>query len=85
MNITVKQLLDRAPHLSVGILPANLLSFGWEQEALNQAGVQLVHVDVMDGVFCSQMTFGVALVKAIPDKFVKDVHLMIEEPRCSTV
>ena len=34
----------------------------------------------MDGVFCPQMTVGPPIVKALPDRFVKDVHLMIDEP-----
>jgi ribulose-phosphate 3-epimerase len=38
------------------------------------------HVDVMDGVFCPPITVGARFVAAIPDTFVKDVHLMIDEP-----
>jgi ribulose-phosphate 3-epimerase len=34
----------------------------------------------MDGVFCPQTTVGPPLVKALPDRFVKDVHLMVDEP-----
>jgi ribulose-phosphate 3-epimerase len=75
-----QQLLERAPLLSVGVLSADLLQLGTELEALDEAGVGLVHIDVMDGVFCPSMTVGSQLVKAIPDRFVKDVHLMIDEP-----
>jgi len=35
---------------------------------------------VMDGVFCPQFTLGPPIVKAIPDSFIKDCHLMIDEP-----
>jgi ribulose-phosphate 3-epimerase len=73
-------LLKGAPKLSVGILTADLLQLGSELEALDRAGVAVVHVDVMDGVFCPPLTVGPPLVKAIPDRFVKDVHLMIAEP-----
>jgi ribulose-phosphate 3-epimerase len=80
MNVTAKGLMERGPGLSVGILTADLLRLGEELEALDAAGVELVHVDVMDGVFCPQTTFGPPIVKALPDRFVKDVHLMIDEP-----
>jgi len=61
-------------------LTANLLSLGEELAALDQASVELAHVDVMDGVFCPQTTVGPPLVQVLPDRFVKDVHLMIDEP-----
>lgn len=68
------------PHLSVGVLTADLLRLGDELALLEGAGVSLVHVDVMDGCFCPQLTVGPAFVRAIPDRFVKDVHLMVDEP-----
>jgi ribulose-phosphate 3-epimerase len=80
VKTSVRELLDGAPRLSVGVLAADLLRLGEELEALENAGVELVHVDVMDGVFCPQMTVGPPFVKALPDRFVKDVHLMIDEP-----
>lgn len=76
----VRRLLRDGPHLSVGILTADLLRLGDEIAAVRDAGVELVHVDVMDGVFCPQTTVGPPVVRAIPECFVKDVHLMIDEP-----
>lgn len=78
--ISAQDLLEHGPQLSVGVLTADLLRLGEELEALDGAGVTVAHVDVMDGVFCPQMTVGPPLVKALPDRFVKDVHLMIDEP-----
>jgi ribulose-phosphate 3-epimerase len=69
-----------APHLSVGIHAADLLRIGEELSELERAGVRMIHLDVMDGVFCPQMTFGPLVVQAVGDGFVKDVHLMIEDP-----
>jgi ribulose-phosphate 3-epimerase len=80
MQTTARELIDRGPSLSVGILAADLLHLGAELEALDLAGIELAHVDVMDGVFCPQTTVGPPLVKALPDRFVKDVHLMVDEP-----
>jgi ribulose-phosphate 3-epimerase len=68
------------PELSVGIVNADLLRVAEELERLAGAGVSLLHVDVMDGVFCPQMTVGPPLVAALPDPFVVDVHLMIVDP-----
>jgi ribulose-phosphate 3-epimerase len=76
----VRHLLRRGPHVSVGMLTADLLRLGEELEAIGDAGVELVHVDVMDGVFCPQATVGPPVVRAIPESFVKDVHLMVDEP-----
>jgi ribulose-phosphate 3-epimerase len=42
--------------------------------------VSLFHIDVMDGVFCPQMTVGPSFVKAVSDRYPTDVHLMIDEP-----
>ena len=41
---------------------------------------ELVHVDVMDGVFCPQLTVGPPIVAAIRSPILKDVHLMIDDP-----
>ena len=80
MKTTVRQLLDGGPTISVGMLTADLLRLGDELAVLEQAGANVVHVDVMDGVFCPQFTVGPPIVKAIPDSFIKDCHLMIDEP-----
>ncbi len=67
--------------LSVGVLGADLLHLGDDLDRLEGADVQMVHVDVMDGVFCPQMTVGPPFVAALPaDRFVIDVHLMIDDP-----
>ena len=80
MRTTARELIANGPALAVGVLSADLLRLGEELEALDEAGVGLAHVDVMDGVFCPQMTVGTSFVAALPDRFVKDVHLMVEEP-----
>lgn len=80
MQTTAQALIDYGPNLSAGILSADLLRLGDELGALDEAGVELVHVDVMDGVFCPHTTVGPPVVKALPSRFVKDVHLMVDEP-----
>jgi ribulose-phosphate 3-epimerase len=73
-------MLEVGPQISVGLLAADLLRLGDELAALARAGTSVVHVDVMDGVFCPQFTVGPPIVKAIPETFIKDCHLMIEDP-----
>jgi ribulose-phosphate 3-epimerase len=77
---SLKRLLNESPSLSVGILTADLLQLGLELRLLEEAGAKLVHVDVMDGVYCPRMTAGPPLIKAIKTPLLKDVHLMIQEP-----
>jgi len=74
-------LLRRAsPTISVGILTADLLALGGELRVLEEAGVQVLHVDVMDGCFTPAMTVGPPFIKALRTPLLKDVHLMIQEP-----
>jgi ribulose-phosphate 3-epimerase len=80
MKEKARHLLEDGPHLSVGVLTADLLRLGEELALLEQANVSLVHVDVMDGVFCPQMTVGAPFVKALTGSFLKDVHLMVDQP-----
>jgi ribulose-phosphate 3-epimerase len=76
----LERLLGGGPSLSVGILTADLLELGSEVGRLAATGADLVHIDVMDGVFCPQITVGPPIVKAIRTRLLKDVHLMIDDP-----
>jgi ribulose-phosphate 3-epimerase len=74
------QLRKTSPHISVGILTADLMSLGSELNLLENSGVRLLHIDVMDGCFCPTMTVGPPFIKAVKTSLLKDVHLMINEP-----
>jgi len=74
------ELKSTSPQLSVGMLTANLMSLGSELELIEQAGIKMVHFDVMDGCFCPMMTLGPPVIKAVKTSMLKDVHLMIEKP-----
>jgi ribulose-phosphate 3-epimerase len=74
------RLREMVPTISVGMLTADLLSLGSELRVLEQSGVQLLHVDVMDGCFVPLMTFGPPLIKAMKTPLLKDVHLMVQDP-----
>ena len=76
----LSQLQQVAPQISVGVLTADLMNLGSELKLMENAGVKLLHIDVMDGCFCPMMTVGPAFIKAMKTALLKDVHLMIQEP-----
>lgn len=80
MGETLARLRSLCPTVSVGTLTADLMHLGSELESLERAGVGIVHVDVMDGCFCPQMTVGAPYVKGLRTPMLKDVHLMVQEP-----
>ena len=74
------ELRAASPVISVGIISADLMSLGSEVKLLEEAGVKLLHFDVMDGCFCPMMTVGPCFIKAIRTTLFKDVHLLVDEP-----
>jgi len=68
--------------IAPSILSADFSSLGEEVKAIDQAGADYVHIDVMDGHFVPNITIGPLVVDAIRlvTKLPLDVHLMIENP-----
>ena len=72
----------KTPILSPSLLSADFSNLGSEIEKIENNNGQMVHIDVMDGSFVPQITYGEPVIKSIRKltKLPFDVHLMIEKP-----
>ncbi len=68
--------------ISPSILASDFSKLGEEIKSIEEAGAELVHIDVMDGIFVPNITLGAPVIRCLKGKtsLPFDVHLMIEEP-----
>ncbi|MCP4582742.1 MAG: ribulose-phosphate 3-epimerase [candidate division Zixibacteria bacterium] len=68
--------------IAPSLLAADFANLAEELQAVEKAGADLIHLDVMDGRFVPNITFGPGLVKSVrkTTRLPLDVHLMIENP-----
>jgi len=68
--------------IAPSILSADFSKLGEDIKSLEKHGADLVHIDVMDGMFVPNISFGVPIIKSIRSltNLPFDVHLMIEKP-----
>ncbi len=68
--------------IAPSILSANFANLGHDVAAVEKGGAQYLHIDVMDGHFVSNLTFGSNVVDALrkDSRLFFDCHMMVENP-----
>ncbi len=74
---------QRKPVINPSLLAANFACLEQEIRRLEQAGAQVLHLDIMDGHFVPNLSFGVPVVESIRKitELPLDVHLMLSNPQ----
>lgn len=68
--------------VSASVLSADMLNLETEIKKLERSGIEMLHFDVMDGVFVNNITYGLPILEQVRKKteLTLDVHLMITDP-----
>lgn len=76
----ISKLKTGTPQLSIGTLTGSMMNQGKEISILEQAGVNLLHLDVMDGHAWPKITVGAPFLAGLETNLIKDVHLLVSQP-----
>ncbi len=83
LPISARALRASGPVISPSLLAADPLRIGADLERLKDFGTRWIHLDIMDGHFVPNLSYGPALLRALTREFpesVLDAHLMVEPP-----
>jgi len=80
--VNVASLLRSVPLISPSLLAADFAHLERDIRSLEDAGAKILHLDIMDGHFVPNLSFGVPVVEAIrrTTQLPLDVHLMLQNP-----
>ncbi|MGJ8657681.1 MAG: ribulose-phosphate 3-epimerase [Akkermansiaceae bacterium] len=76
----ISKLKTGTPQLSIGTLTGSMMNQGQEISILENAGVNLLHLDVMDGHAWPKITVGAPFLAGLKTDLIKDVHLLVSNP-----
>jgi ribulose-phosphate 3-epimerase len=70
-------------YLAPSILSADFCNLGKDIGFVEKAGVKILHIDIMDGMFVPSISFGMPVFKRVREvsKLFMDVHMMVENPQ----
>ena len=83
LPVSARALRESGPLISPSLLAADPLRIGADLERLGDPWTRWLHLDIMDGHFVPNLSYGPALLRALARDFsggVLDVHLMVEPP-----
>lgn len=78
--MTIDDLKSRAKGISLGLFAADLGNLRSAAQNVADWGCNILHFDIMDGVFVPQMIGGPGFVAAMDVGMLRDVHLMVQNP-----
>ncbi len=69
-------------YLAPSVLSADFAKLGEEVRTVSEAGAEYIHLDIMDGMFVPNITFGAPVIKKIRpySESIFDVHMMVQDP-----
>ncbi len=76
----ISKLRIGSPQLSVGTLTGSMMNQGQEIAILEKSGVNLLHLNVMDGVIWPEISVGASFLAGLDTNLIKDVHLLTDKP-----
>jgi len=76
----ISKIKTGTPQLSIGTLTGDMMNQGQEIAILEKAGINLLHLDIMDGHAWPKITVGAPFLAGLKTELIKDVHLLVEQP-----